>query len=334
MASKRPLAIAALVIAAAAGGWWAYTNGSNNGGPFQVSGNVDIRQVDLAFLVEGRIQEMRVKEGDRVEKGDILAILDSGYFEDTLALARARLAAQQATLAKLEAGSRPQEIASAAADLAAAEAVLANAQTVFKRQEELAKTSAASRQALDDAQSALRQARAHRDAAREALDLVRAGFRDEEIAAARASMKAEQATVALAERRLNDATLSASAAGTILTRIKEPGAVIASGTPVFAMSMTDPVWVRAYVSEIDLGRIHPGQKARIVTDSRPDAPYAGQVGFISPTAEFTPKSVETRDLRTSLVYRFRVVVDNPDQGLRQGMPVTVFLDEDPPASGQ
>jgi HlyD family secretion protein len=332
LASKRPLAVAALAIAAAVGGWWAYTHGANDGGALQVSGNVDIRQVDLAFQVEGRIREMPVQEGDRVNKGDILATLDTGYFEDALALARARLAAQQATLAKLEAGSRPQEIASAQADLAAAEAVLANAKTVFKRQDKLAKTSAASRQALDDAESALRQARAHRDAASEALDLVRAGFRDEEIAAARASMKGEEATVALAERRLNDAKLNAPAAGTILTRIKEPGAVIASGTPVFSMSMTDPVWVRAYVSETDLGRIHPGQKARIVTDSRPDAPYAGHVGFISPTAEFTPKSVETRDLRTSLVYRFRVVADNPDQGLRQGMPVTVILDEDAPAS--
>lgn len=326
MPKKAPL-IAAVAVVVALGGWWTFNAQINNNGPLIVYGNVDIRQVDLSFLVEGRIDRLLVQEGDRVQTGDSLATLDTGYFNDTLALARARLAAQQATLAKLETGSRPQEIASAEADLEAAEAALTGAQAVYDRQKELVKTSAASRQAFDDAKSALDQARARRNAAAQALDLTHSGPRDEDIAAARAALKAEQATVALAERRLSDATLKAPADGTILTRIKEPGAVIAAGTPVLALAMTDPVWVRAYVSETDLGRIYPGQPATIATDTRPDAPYAGQVGFISPTAEFTPKTVETKDLRTSLVYRFRVVVDNPDQGLRQGMPVTVTLDE-------
>jgi HlyD family secretion protein len=79
------------------------------------------------------------------------------------------------------------------------------------------------------------------------------------------------------------------------------------------------------VPEPELGLIHPGQPALVVTDSRPDRPYEGQIGFISPVAEFTPKSVETPELRTDLVYRLRVVVDDPDPGLRQGMPVTVRI---------
>ena len=97
---------------------------------------------------------------------------------------------------------------------------------------------------------------------------------------------------------------------------------------MFTVSLQSPVWVRAYVHESDLGRIQPGMKAQVFTDSRGDKPYTGQIGFISPRAEFTPKSVETTELRTALVYRLRIVVANPDEGLRQGMPVTVKLDAD------
>lgn len=328
MKSKRTPIIAAALIAVSAGAYWQFEMRGGQDGPLTVNGNVDIRQVDLAFEVEGRIASMSVHEGDRVVTGQDLARLDTGYFTDALDLARARLAAQQATLAKLEAGNRPQEIERARANLAEAEAAVVNAERTYDRQQELVKTSAASRQSRDDAKGALDQALARRAAARQSLDLMLAGTRDEDIAQARATLNADAATVALAERRLKDSTLNAPSSGTILTRIKEPGAVISSGTPVFAMAIDDPIWVRAYVSEVDLGRIHPGQPAKVYTDTRPDKPYEGKVGFISPTAEFTPKSVETKDLRTSLVYRFRVVIQGADDGLRQGMPVTVVFDED------
>lgn len=318
--------VAALAIAAVA--YWAFGKRDGADGALIVNGNVDIRQVDLAFQVEGRIAEMSVHEGDRVSTGQELAKLDTGYFSDALDLARARLAAQQAVVAKLESGNRPQEIERARANLEEAEAAVTNAQRTYDRQQELVKTSAASRQARDDARGILDQAVARRAAARQTLDLMLAGAREEDIAQARATMNADAATVALAERRLKDAVLTAPSSGIVLTRIKEPGAVISPGTPVFAMAIDDPIWVRAYVSEVDLGRIHPGQKARVYSDTRPDSPYEGTVGFISPTAEFTPKSVETKELRTSLVYRFRIVIDGVGKGLRQGMPVTVVFEED------
>jgi HlyD family secretion protein len=122
----------------------------------------------------------------------------------------------------------------------------------------------------------------------------------------------------------------------LLTRIAEPGAIVAAGQTVATLSLNDPIWVRAYVPEPDLGKIWPGMPAEILTDSRPDRPYKGHVGFISPEAEFTPKNVETPRLRTDLVFRLRVVADNPDEGLRQGMPVTVTLDTShaPPERGK
>ncbi len=119
--------------------------------------------------------------------------------------------------------------------------------------------------------------------------------------------------------------LFAKAHGVIKTRIVEPGAVVLAQAPVYTMALVDPVWVRTYVSERDLGRIRPGMKARVFSDSAPGHAYDGWVGFISPVAEFTPKTVETPELRTSLVYRIRVYVKNAANELRQGMPVTVRL---------
>ena len=133
--------------------------------------------------------------------------------------------------------------------------------------------------------------------------------------------------MASAELLLQDTTLASPNAGVILTRAQEPGAILQAGTTVLALSLKEPMWVRAYIHEPDLGRIHPGMKVNVFTDSRPNQPYRGQVGYISPRSEFTPKNVETEELRTSLVYRLRITVENPDDGLRQGMPVTVRLSE-------
>lgn len=129
------------------------------------------------------------------------------------------------------------------------------------------------------------------------------------------------------QTQLNDTKLYNSTDGTVLTRILEPGTIVRVGDPVYSISILSPVWVRAFVPEKDLGRIYPGMPAEVLTDTPTNPVYKGHIGFISPVAEFTPKSVETTQLRTDLVYQVRVVVDNPDRGLRQGMPVTVHLIE-------
>ena len=95
--------------------------------------------------------------------------------------------------------------------------------------------------------------------------------------------------------------------------------------PVFSLAITDPKWVRAYVSEPDLGKVYPGMTASVAVDSFPGRRFEGWVGFISPVAEFTPKPVQTEELRTSLVYEVRVFVKDPSDTLRLGMPATVYL---------
>lgn len=290
-------------------------------------GNVDIRQVELGFRVAGRIAELRLQEGDRVKKGDLLATLDDRPFMDALDVANADHAAREADLRKFSTGARPQEIAQARANVAEREATFANANRLVERRSVLVRDGNVSREAYEDAVRARDEARARLQSTRESLKLVTAGFREEDVESAKATLAAAAARVETAKTSLADTQLYAPDDGIILSRVREPGAIVAAGATVYTLSLIDPVWIRAYVSEPQLGRIAPGMKVQVFTDSAPGKPYTGQIGYISPIAEFTPKTVETADLRSDLVYRLRVIVTNADQGLRQGMPVTVRLAE-------
>jgi HlyD family secretion protein len=288
-------------------------------------GNVDIRQASLGFRVAGRLQSLQVDEGDSVHAGMVLARLDPEPFQHALRQSESNAAVLAARAQQMHAGYRREEIAQAAASLAQREAALANAQALMIRQENLRGSGAAAARDYDDARSARDQARAQVNAAKEQLDLMRRGYRKEDLQAADAQLAQAQSAVAASRLQLKDTVLLAPSDGVILTRTSEPGTILSGGTTVFTLSLTRPVWVRAYVAESDLGRVAPGTAVEITTDSRPGKPYTGIVGYVSPNAEFTPKNVETADLRTDLVYRLRVVVSNPDNALRQGMPVTVRL---------
>jgi len=330
MKRKLPRVLALLTVLGAAGAWWLdlparlgwrHTDAAN----LTLYGNVDIRQVQLGLRVGGRIAEMIVDEGDRIEAGQVLARLDAQPYEDAVRAAEAQVASQAATLAKLEAGPREAEIAQARAQLAERTADLENAQQALERARQLRPSGAISAAGLDQRQAEKDMAAARVASARESLRLLQEGTRAEDIAAARANLQAAQANLSAAKTSLQDAYLRAPAAGVILSRVREPGAIVSPSDTVYVLSLDDPVWVRAYVAEPDLGRVHPGMEVEVVTDTAPDRPYRGRIGFISPVAEFTPKSVETPELRTDLVYRLRVVVDPADKVLRQGMPVTIRI---------
>ena len=290
-------------------------------GVIVLQGNVDIRQVNLGFKVAGRIAEMKVDEGDRIETGAAIAVLDASYFADEVRLARARVTAQKAVVERLVNGTRPEEISQARALVAERQASVVLAQATLDRQEDLAGKGITPHQRHDEATAGLDRANAALKSAQDALKLAELGPRREDIDAAKGQLEAENAALAQAERRLADAALIAPSGGTVLTRVREPGAVVAAGETIYAISITSPVWVRSYVSEPDLGRVRPGTSVDVLTDA--GAKFSGQVGFVSPVAEFTPKSVETRELRTSLVYRLRIIVGGETSALLQGMPVTV-----------
>ena len=295
-------------------------------------GNIDLREIRLAFNQLEHVREVRVEEGDRVAAGQLLATQ-----EDTTARARvdeaeARLAAARQRLARMEAGSRPEEIERARAELTAAEARARAARDTLRRLEGLLKRKLVSPEDVENARSLADAARAQARAAAASLRLLELGPRKEDIAAARAEVAALEAGLRLARQRLAETRLIAPVAGVVRRRLLEPGDMAGPQVPAITLARVNPVWARTYVPEPMLGQVKPGMVAEILTDSAPDTPYPAWVGYVSPTAEFTPKNVETPELRTRLVYETRVYACNPDGGLRLGMPVTVRILLDAPQS--
>jgi HlyD family secretion protein len=291
-------------------------------------GNVDLRQVNLPFNDNERIAAVLVQEGDRVQKGQVVARLDTSRLEPQVAQMEAQAAAQRAVVARFHNGSRPEEIAQARANLQSAIADAANARQQNQRLVNAARGSSGrdvSQQDLDNAKAVMDVAEAKVAVNEKALELEVSGPRKEDVAQAEAQLRADEAQVALLRQELADAQLLAPCDAVVRTRLMEPGEMASPQTPVFSLAITDPKWIRAYVDEPDLGNVHLGMAATVTTDSFPDRPLNGWVGFISPIAEFTPKDVQTEELRTSLVYEVRVFVKDPGDELRLGMPATVHL---------
>ncbi|WP_457580445.1 secretion protein HlyD [Ensifer canadensis] len=327
--NRKALLPVVVLAGAVAAGWW-FDLPSRFGWTVRepasvLYGNVDIRQVSLGFRVSGRIDKLAVDEGDPVKAGDVLGNLDATPFRQAVDAAEADLGALRANLEKLKTGARKTEIAQARALHEEQIAELQNAELAYERARQLRPNGTISQASLDEASATRAAAAARATSAREALALLEEGSRVEDIAAAAAQVRAAEARLASARTSLSDTQLVAPSDGIVLSRVREPGAMIAPSDTAYVLSLNEPVWVRAYVAEPDLGRVHPGMKVEIVSDTAPDRPYEATVGFISPVAEFTPKSVETPELRTDLVYRLRIVVAKPRADLRQGMPVTVRL---------
>jgi len=236
-------------------------------------GNVDVRQVDLGFRVQGRVIFMPFQEGDYVQKGTLMGAIEELPYSDVVKEAEANILALQASLA--------------------------NAETIFNRRVELLPEGAVSQEDYDNTRTTKDTLTANLEEAIAALGVALKNYHDTKVYCP------------------NDCT--------ILTRVREPGTVALPSEPIYTLSILDPVWVRAFVNETDLGNIYYGMPAKVYTDSGRE--YTGHIGFISPIAEFTPKTVETTELRTDLVYRLRVIANNPDCYLKQGMPVTVKLDK-------
>lgn len=245
----------------------------------ELFGNIEIRQVDLGFRVEGKIAKMLVEEGDAVKKGQLLGNLEDTNYKSTY----------EKNLA----------------DIKALTATSTNASQQYERNIPLCKDGTTSKQDCDTLLN-------NKNSSKAALD---------------ASIAAGKG----AKKNLDDTKVYAPDDGVIMTRIQEPGAVVEPSQPIYTMAKTKPVWVRAYISEPNLANVKYGMEVNVYTDTiNPQTgkkrEYKGQVGYISPVAEFTPKTVQTEDLRTDLVYRIRVYIYDIDEYLRQGMPVTIKID--------
>jgi len=329
---KRSIVIILIAAVAIAAGlaWW-LTRRENGNHELVLYGNVDLRQVQLSFNNSERIAAVLVREGDHVRQGQVVARLDTRRLEPQVAQAGAEVAAQRQVVQRLRNGSRPEEIAQARANVESARANVAKAKSNYERLKSAAEISAGRavrQQDVDDAKAALDVAGATLAVNQKTLDLAVIGPRKEDIAQNEAQLRANEAQLTLMRQQLVDAQLVAPMDAVVRNRILEPGEMASPQKPVFSLAITDPKWVRAYVAEPDLGKIREGMAAAVVVDSFPDRRFEGWVGFISPVAEFTPKTVQTEELRSSLVYEVRVFVRDPKDDLRLGMPATVDLSLD------
>lgn len=328
---KVAAAIIGLVFVAVAVWLWQARGGSDDG-ELVLHGNVDVRQISLAFEGNGRVLEMAADEGDLVRQGTTLARLDTTTLSLQAEQAKAQVAANEQNLLRLQHGSRPEEIRQARDRLAAAQADASRARADFERVQAIWQRTdrrGVSHQELDRATSAAKIAAAQAREQAEALKLAERGPRAEDIGAAEAQLKASQAQLALLRHQISQGELRAPADAVIRSRLLEVGDMASPQRPIYELALTNPKWVRVYVGEADLGRIRPGMEARATTDSHPDQPVTGRIGYISSVAEFTPKAVESEELRTSLVYEVRVRVEDKAGRLRLGQPVTVRIETGP-----
>ena len=291
----------------------------------ELSGTVEAREVDLAFQVGGRIAKLLVDEGDAVKAEQPVAELDARDYELALRNAIAQMEAAQAALAALQAGTRVQELRVAEAQLAKAQADLDYARVEFKRIADLVARKLAPQDQLDQAQQRQNVALAGVEQARQNLALLREGPRQEDIDQAAATLRARQAAVETARQQLGYVQLRSPVAGVVSVRLAEGGEVVSPGKAVLRIAELGRPWVRAYLNETDLARVRLGQSAEVRVDGLSGKVLAGRLAFISPDAEFTPKTVETRALRVDLVYRVKIEVDNPDGALKLGQPADVML---------
>lgn len=329
-----PGAAAAIAILLAVGFAWR-DSGRDNANTLTLYGNVDIRRVELAFNASDRIAAIAVQEGQRVAPGQLLARLDGERLGLALRQAEAQAAAQAQLVQRAEHGSRPEEIRQARAQRDAAHAAMENAELVYRRQQRLAERNFVSPQQVDSARLAYDAAREQWQAAVETARLAELGPRREDIAAARATLLADEALAAQLRHDLAQVELHAPSAGVIEKRILEVGDMASPQKPVLTLALDDPLWVRVWLPETQLGRIPVGAAAVVGSDSHAGKTYRGWIGYVSPTAEFTPKSVETTEVRAGLVYQARVFVCGGRDELRLGMPATVSIDLDqtPPPAG-
>jgi HlyD family secretion protein len=291
-----------------------------------LSGNIEAHESLVSFTVSGRIADLPVEEGQQVEQGARLARLEDADYKQKVRVDEATVRVRESNLALTLAGTREQEVKAAQQTMIDAQADLEEKKLDNDRAQRLFAKDEVSAQDRDLAATALKRAEAMFKAAQQRYNEAVEGSRKEDIAIARANVNEANASLGLSRVNLDYTTLRAPSTGVITVRQAEIGEVVAPGSPVVTLADLDHIWLRAYIAETDLGKIHWGQQATVTTDTYPGKQYHGRISFISSSAEFTPKSVQTYKERVTLVYRIKIDIDNPDHELKPGMPADARLD--------
>jgi HlyD family secretion protein len=325
---KRLIPIVVLLAAAIAEGVYFYPRFVKKTAPsneLTLSGNIEAHESLVSFKVQGRVVELPVQEGQQVEAGDLLARLEDADFKQRVRIDQAGVDVRQSNLALTLAGTREQEVKASQQAMMDAQADLEQKKLDDSRAQQLFAKDEIAAQDRDLAATAFKRSEAAYKAAQQRYDEAEEGSRKEDIAIARANLAEASASLGLSRIDESYTALRAPSTGVITVREAELGEVVAPGSPVITLADLDHIWLRAYIAETDLGRISWGQEATITTDTYPGKQYHGRISFISPDAEFTPKSVQTTAERVTLVYRIKIDVDNPNHELKPGMPADAHV---------
>jgi HlyD family secretion protein len=320
---KRKIILISVLLAVAGAGviaWWGLVRGRGGGELLAANGTIEATEVEVSSKLPGRIAELLVKEGDTVQAGQVVARLDTSEIEAEVAQQQATLARAEAQLKELLAGSRAEEIQEARANLQQAEDNLKLAKDDWDRFDNLFKEGAVSAQERDRAKNKVEVAASQVKAARERYQMIRIGPRPEVIEAARHERDRAKAALGTAQVRLRDSTILAPLAGIVMTKRAEQGEIVNPGFPIVVLIDPDDLWLRVYIPESEIGLVKLGQLASIAVDSFPKRKFEGKVTEISPKAEFTPRTVQTKKERVNLVFGVKIALDNRERLLKPGMP--------------
>lgn len=326
---KRLIPVLIILAAAIAAGVYFYPRFAKNKTPsnqLTLSGNIEAHESLVGFKVAGRIVELPVEEGQQIQEGALLARLENDDYKQKIRIDEDTVHVRESNLALTLAGTRQQELKATQQTMIDAQADLEQKNLDNDRMQRLFAKDEVSAQDRDLAATALKRADATFKAAQQRYNEAAEGSRKEDIAIAQANLIEAGANLRLSRVNLNYTILHAPSTGVITVRQAELGEVVAPGTPVVTIADLDHIWVRAYIAETDLGRIHWGQDANVTTDTYPGKQYHGRISFIASDAEFTPKSVQTYQERVTLVYRIKIDIDNPNHELKPGMPADAHLD--------
>ena len=326
---KRVIPLLILLAAAIAAGVYFYPRLATKPeavNQLTLSGNIEAHESLVSFKVQGRIIDLPVEEGQQVEQGALLARLEDADFKQRVRVDEASVRVRESNLALTLAGTREQELRASQQTMIDAQADLEEKKLDNDRAQRLFAKDEVSGQDRDLAATALKRAEAIFKAAQQRYNEAVEGSRKEDIAIAHANLNEANANLGLSRVNLDYTILRAPSTGVITVRQAELGEVVAPGSPVVTLADLDHIWLRAYIAETDLGRIHWGQDATVTTDTYPGKQYHGHLSFISSSAELTPKSVQTYKERVTLVYRIKIDIDNANHELKPGMPADAHLD--------
>ncbi len=299
---------------------------SGDGGALSASGTVEATEARLGFQATGRIERVDPHEGDAVRAGVELATLDRTETQARREQAVAQVEAARAQLLELTRGYRPEEVQQARAARDAAQQRFDDAKRDLDRTVKLKDGGAVSQESLDKAQVAFDVAQSALQQAQDQARLMESGPRRERIEAARAQLAQAEASVRALDALLANMTVRSTFDGVVTVRHREPGEIVAAGSPVLSVLNRDDRWVRIYVPETRLGAVKLGLPATITTDTDRKKLYHGTVSYISSEAEFTPKTIQTTEERVKLVYAVKVrITGDPAYDLKPGMPADVRL---------